>query len=98
MQYCSDASEITVGQGRGIMSGRHSDVAISRSELRDFYLRQDKVTIKESLDTSHGLPRFNVVSQELEPLIVDSALLPRHTVDSMFSWMPFSVPGASKVP
>ena len=26
-----------------------------------------------------------MVSQELEPGIVDSALLPRHTVDSMFS-------------
>ena len=85
MQYCSDASEITVGQGRGMISGRHCDAAISRSELREYYLRQDKAAIEESLDTSHGLPRFNVVSQELEPGNVDSALLPRHTVDSMFS-------------
>ncbi len=85
MQYCSDASKIYIGQGRAIVSEQHCDAAISRSELRDYYLQEDKAAIEDSLNSSHGLPRFNVVSQELEPGIVDSAFLPRHTVESMFS-------------
>ncbi len=85
VQYCSDSFEIAIGQGRGIVAGQRSEVSLSRSEIRDYYLSQDEANITKSLDTSQGLPRFNVVSQELEPGIVDSTVLPKHTVESMFS-------------
>ncbi len=84
VQYCSDASNIAVGKGKGIVAGQRCEAAVSRSEVRDYYLRQDNVAIKQSLDTSQGLPRFIVVSHELKPGVVDSTVLPKHTVDSMY--------------
>ncbi len=85
VQYCSDASKIEVGEGKGIAAGRRCEASISRSEVRGYYLQQDRVAIEQSLDTSQGLPRFNVVSHELQPGVIDSTILPKHTVDSMFS-------------
>ncbi len=85
VHYCSDASKFAVGKGKGIIAGQRCEAAVSRSEVRDYFLRQDNVAIKQSLDTSQGLPRFNVISDELESGIVDSTVLPKHTVDSMYS-------------
>ena len=48
VQYCSDASKIAVGKGKGIVAGQLCEAAVSRSEVRDYFLRQDNVAIKQS--------------------------------------------------
>ncbi len=59
--------------------------SISRSVVRDCYLRQDEISINRSLENTHGLPRFKVFSQELEANTVDRSAIPQRLVNSMFA-------------
>ena len=67
------------------MAQQSSGGSLSRSAIRDYFFQRDEISINKSLENTHGLPRFKILSQVLEPSTVESSIIRSRPVNFMLS-------------